>query len=94
MDASNKLKRCFEMATVIGYRRMTGTSKKTQQPYSGYLIFYTEPLTGRPGDSFQGDSADSAFVFDALLDGVTPYVGAALELSYDKRGFLREVILT
>ncbi len=68
--------------------------EKTQQPYSGYRIFYTEPLTGRPGDAFQGDSADSAFVFDALLDGVTPYVGAALELSYDKRGFLREVILT
>ena len=59
-----------------------------------YSIVLTEPLTGRPGDSFQGDSADSAFVSDALLDGVAPYVGAALELSYDKRGFLREVILS
>lgn len=82
------------MAKIIGYRRMKGISKKTQQPYSGYLIFYTEPLTGRSGDAFQGDSADSAFVSDALLDGVAPYVGAALELSYDKRGFLREVILS
>ena len=81
------------MAKVIGYRRMTGTSKKSQQPYSGYLVFYIEPLTGRSGDSFDGDSADSAFISDVLLDGVSPYVGASLDLSYDKRGYLREVTL-
>ena len=65
---------------------MAGTSKKSQQPYSGYLVFYTEPLTGVL-------VIPSRVILLILLLSLMrsgwhcSYVGAALELSYDKRGF-------
>lgn len=79
------------MAKIIGYRRMSGTGKKSGNPYSGYLVYYTESLQVPSGILAEGESCDSAFIGDDLLQGVIPTVGAGLELRYDKRGYLRDV---
>lgn len=78
------------MAKIIGYRRMQGTSKKGN-PYSGYMVYYVEDLFVPMGVLGEGQSCDSAFIGDDLLQGVIPTVGAVLELRYDKRGYLRDV---
>lgn len=79
------------MAKIIGYQQMSGTSKKTGNPYSGFMVYYTEPMRVRSGFFGGGDSCDSAFISDDLLQGIVPEVGADLDLRYDKRGYLREV---
>lgn len=79
------------MAKIIGYQRMSGTSKKTGNPYSGFMVYYTEPMRVRPGSLAGGNSCDSAFIGDDLLQGIVPEVGADLDLRYDKRGYLQEV---
>lgn len=81
------------MAKVCGFQSMVGTSRKTGNPYSGYLIFYTEPLRARPNAYGAGVAADSVFVSETLLNGVLPEVGQEIELHYDKRGYLVDVIL-
>lgn len=79
------------MAKIIGYRRMSGTSKKSGNPYSGYLVYYTEPLRVPSGILAEGESCDSAYIDDGLLQGLIPSVGSTLELRYDKRGYLQDV---
>lgn len=49
------------MATIIGYRRMSGTGKKSGNPYSGYLVYYTESLRVPLGTLAEGESCDSAW---------------------------------
>ena len=79
------------MATIIGYRRMSGTGKKSGNPYSGYLVYYTESLRVPLGTLAEGESCDSAYIDYSLLQGVIPSVGSTLELRYDKRGYLQDV---
>lgn len=80
------------MGKIVGFRGMSGTSKKGN-PYSGYMVYFTQPFPPHQALRAQGDSCDSAFVPDSLLGGQVISVGADIELSYDKQGFLREVII-
>lgn len=73
------------MFEIVGIKRMEGTSKKTNKPYSGYMIWYVQEEQG-----VTGKSADSAFISDVLLQGEIPAVGGFIELRYNKNGFLTE----
>lgn len=77
------------MVEIVGIKRMEGTSKKTNKPYSGYMIWYIQEEAG-----VTGKSADSAFVSDTILGGQIPEVGGFAELRYNKNGFLTEATFT
>ena len=80
------------MGKIVGFRHMSGTSKKGK-PYSAYMIYFTEAFPPRFENVAQGVTCDSAFVADSLLGGQVVSLGADIDLSYDKDGYIREVII-
>lgn len=70
---------------IIGFRRCSGTSKKTQKPYSGYIIFFQFDAP-----DVTGKSCDNAFVSDELLMGYIPKIGDRFKLFYNKSGFMTD----
>lgn len=77
------------MSTVIGYKRMEGTSKKTNRPYSGYILYCVED---QPGMDVQGQIAFEKFVSGDLLSA-PPYVGATADFRFDFKGYLTGVVI-
>lgn len=70
---------------IIGFRRSQGTSKKTNKPYSGYIIFYTYVI-----QDVSGKGCDNSFVSDDILGGYVPEIGDRFRLFYNKTGFMTD----
>lgn len=77
------------MATVVGLRKMEGVSKKTNRPYSGYILYCLEDTV--PGD-VSGQIAFEKFV-SADMVSAPPYVGANVDFRFDFKGFLTGVVI-
>lgn len=73
---------------IIGVRKAEGISKKTQKPYSGYIIFYQFDQQG-----VSGKACDNVFVSAELLGGLVPAPGMHCEMHYNRNGFLTDFIL-
>lgn len=73
---------------VIGVREMSGVSKKSGRPYSGVMVWYTEPQSG-----VTGLSSDSAFLSDEVLGGLVVAVGDEVDIRYNRNGFVTGVTI-
>lgn len=71
---------------VVGYRRATGTSKKSGKPYSGYFVHlqYADP-------QITGKATENTFISDEVIVGRSLALGDQLELLYNKSGYLVQV---
>lgn len=76
------------MNVVCGVRRTEGTSRKTNKPYAGYIVFYQFDQQG-----VIGKACDQTFVSDELLAGLIPEVGMKMDLRYNKTGFLTDFVV-
>lgn len=76
------------MNEIIGVRKAEGTSKKTNKPYSGYIVFYQYDQ-----ENVTGKACDNVFVSSDVLNGLTPAPGMQCEMHYNRQGFLTDFIL-
>lgn len=76
------------MNEIIGVRKAEGTSKKTNKPYSGYIVFYQYDQ-----ENVTGKACDNVFVSADVLGGQIPAPGMQCEMHYNRQGFLTDFIL-
>lgn len=74
------------MHEVIGFRRSEGVSKKTGNKFGGYIVFFVLDQRG-----VTGKACDQVFISDDL--GYQPVLGDKVQLVYNSRGFLTDVII-
>ena len=74
------------MYEVIGFRRSEGVSKKTGKNFGGYIVFFVFEQRG-----VTGKASDQAFISDDLA--YQPVLGDKVQLVYNSRGFLTDVII-
>lgn len=76
------------MVEICGVKFVEGVSQKSGKPYKAYVIHYTEAGASFGYDGFiTGDE----FVDVSLLKGRKPSVGDRLEITYNKKGYLKSV---
>lgn len=69
---------------VVGFRRTSGTSKKTNKDYSGYIVFFKFTQNG-----VTGCATEQCFISDQL--NYFPQIGQSVRLLYNAHGYLIEV---
>lgn len=74
------------MYEVVGFRKSAGTSKKTGNQFSGYIVFFTLEQQG-----VTGVATEQCFISDDLR--YVPALGDRVRLLYNNRGYLMEVEL-
>lgn len=80
------------MLNVIGWERMSGTSKKSGKPYdivSVYAIVQSPFVHGNKCTDFVVQTADWTNVTPLPLDD--SFIGRFIEVFYNKRGFVSRI---
>ena len=71
---------------VVGFQRVSGTSKNTGNPYSGYQIFLTYQ-----SPKVSGYGSERVYIGDQALNGFVPELGQRVELRYNRWGNVSEI---
>ena len=74
--------------TVIGKRFASGTSKKTNKPYSGFFLSYIYTASG-----YEGNRCSEKFITSQSLQGIVPDIGDKLDLDFDENGYITGVTI-
>lgn len=74
-------------ATVLGTRRLEGTSKKTGRPYAGYVLHICFPSRD---PHLNGYEVDKPFVSDEAFT-VIPKPNEEINISYGRGGYIEDV---
>ena len=80
----------MDAVKVVGVTNVSFTTKDGTQ-ISGKKLYYTEPI---PASKGVGESADSVFVSDNKLSGMSITPGCTCEILYNKYGKVANVKVT
>lgn len=68
---------------LLGYREMSGTSKKSGRPYSGVSLYFSHD-----DPQVMGQKTDNCFAANDVLLGVTLTPGNDYDIDFNRQGFV------